>query len=76
MLINRMETRNFNATSALSESGTPIMFMTAMYNGNDITYNKNIRDPEAYHANKQVVDADYEQFETYVDEEVFGNTGE
>lgn len=71
-LVNRNETRNFNAVSALVEgnSGTPIMYMNASYNGKELNFTKNIQDLELYKANQKMVDTDYANFQTDVIEEI------
>lgn len=71
-LVNRNETRNFNAVSALVDgnSGTPIMFMSASYNGKELNFTKNIQDLALYKENQQMVDKDYEDFQADVIEDI------
>ena len=71
-LVNRSVTRNYEAVSALVEgnSGTPIMYMNASYNGNELNFTKNIQDIELYKDNQEMVDKDYEEFQAYVIEEI------
>ena len=69
MLVNKQKTRNWNAVSAVNvqnETGDPVMYMNASYNGVTVNFGKNIQNMELYTANKQTVDADYAQFEAEV----------
>jgi len=69
MLVNKNESRNWSAVSAVNvtdNTGDPVMYMNASYNGQDFNFSKNIQNIELYKTNKQAVDADYAQFEADV----------
>ena len=71
MLVNKNETRNWSAVSAINiseGSGEPVMYMNATFNGREINFTKNIQNYDLYMANKEVVDADYAQFEKEVED--------
>lgn len=75
MLINKKQTTNWSAISAVNvtkDSSDVVMYINAIYDGNDISFSKNIKNKELYNLNKQEVDSDYEDFET----EVFDEIGE
>lgn len=71
-LVNRNETRNFSAVSALVDgnSGTPIMYMNASYNGKELNFSKSIHDVALYKENQKMVDKEYSDFQTEVLEAV------
>lgn len=73
-LVNRKETRNFNAVSALvdGDAGTPIMYMNASYNGVDLNFSKNIQNVTLYEQNKEMVDSDYLKFENEIIKSITG----
>lgn len=69
MLVNRNESRNWSAVSAVNvseSSGDAVMYMNASYNGQDLNFSKNIQNMALYETNKETVDADYAQFEADV----------
>lgn len=66
MLVNKNESRNWSAVSAVNvseSSGDAVMYMNASYNGQDLNFSKNIQNMALYETNKETVDADYAQFE-------------
>lgn len=69
MLVNKNESRNWSAVSAVNvseSSGDAVMYMNASYNGQDLNFSKNIQNMALYETNKETVDADYAQFEADV----------
>lgn len=73
MLVNKKETRNFQAVSATNVqdgTGTPIAYFNANYSGNDLAFNMNIVSFSLYKENKETVDADYETFKNEVIEKL------
>jgi hypothetical protein len=73
MLVNKNTTQNWSAVSAINVSegtGEPVMYMNAVFNGREISFSKNIQNYDLYVANKEVVDADYAQFEKDVEEDL------
>lgn len=73
MLVNKNQTRNWSAVSAVNVSegkGDAVMYMNASYNGKDLNFSKNIQNVELYKENKAAVDADYAEFEAEVESEV------
>lgn len=62
---------NFNGTSVLkatksTESDTIIMSMNSNYNSSGVNFHKYIENVELYEVNKEMVDADYTEFEQKV----------
>lgn len=77
MLVNRNETRNWTAISAVEGSNNkwePVMYLNASYNGKDLNVQKSIQNGELYQQNKALVDGDFSTFEADVTNEVYGNT--
>lgn len=65
MLINMTKTQNFNATSAVKVKGveTPVMYMYGAVNAEGLpSQNTNIANYDLYIANKEAVDADFQEF--------------
>lgn len=74
MIVNKAETRNFSAVSAINISdgqATPILYMNASVNSNkEVNFSKNIRDFDLYKSNQEEADADWNEFQTYVISEI------
>lgn len=73
MLVNRNESRNWSAVSAVNVSegsGDPVMYMNAAFNGKDLNFSKNIQNYELYKVYKDEADTDYETFEKDVYKEI------
>ena len=73
MLVNKNESRNWSAVSAVNvseSSGDAVMYMNASYNGTDLNFSKNIQNMALYETNKETVDADYAQFEQDVIDDI------
>lgn len=70
-IVNKTESRNFSATSAIDD--TPVMYMNANYNeSGGLSFNESIQNMTLYKANMATVDADYEEWKAEVKAEVLG----
>ena len=73
MLVNKNQTRNWSAVSAVNVidgKGDPVMYMTASFNGKDLNVAKNIQNHDLYLKHRAEVDADYAAFENEVNEDI------
>lgn len=73
MLVNKNQTRNWSAVSAVNVidgKGEPVMYMTASFNGKDLNVAKNIQNHDLYLKHRVEVDADYAAFENEVNEDI------
>lgn len=62
-----MTNYNINGTSNLEGIGD-IAYFNANYSSNNSSYNMNISNRKEYEANKQTVDADFEEFKQKADD--------
>lgn len=79
MLVNRSETRNWTAISAVAVEGDkyePVMYMNASYNDKDFNIQKSIKSMTLYLQNKTLVDNDFKAFEEDVTREISGEPKE
>lgn len=58
------ESHNFSANSEIE--GNVVLYMSASVTGSNINFSQNIQNLELYVANKETVDADYADFQSYV----------
>lgn len=79
MVIQKTETRNFNAVSAVMVDGkeTPVMNMYASYaTGDTLNFNSTVRNMDLYFENQAVVDQDFDDWKEEVVNEVKGDTND
>ena len=70
-IINKTESRNFAATSAIND--TPVMYMNANYSeSGSLSFNESVQNMDLYKANMETVDADYDTWKAEVKAEVLG----
>ena len=77
MVIQKTESRNFNAVSAVMVDGkeTPVMNMYANYaTDSALSFNSTVRDIDLYFANQATVDQDFDDWKEEVVNMVKGDS--